>query len=568
MASPPGPPIHKQLHVRVMMRDGTGLCTNFFLPSANWRGPVILVRTPYGKGIELTPNYQAFVEHGYAVVVQDVRGRYDSEGVFNPLDQEPDDGYDTLEWIGHQRWSNGKVGMMGGSYLGIVQWQVAALNSPYLKAIFPVVSGYDDYRDRFYSPGGAMKLGHRLLWMSDNLKVPGFIPNFAEYIWHLPLRTSDIAATGQRSEMYQKAVSHPGFDSFWQARSVKEKLDRIKVAVFSVGGWYDNYSQSDLEAFAGLKNAPHRTLIGPWPHNMSAPFKGVDFGPDATQPIRKLQFEWFDYWLKSKSPRRGPPGAPLKLFVMGSNVWREERSWPPADVTDVPFYLHAERGANSLFGDGELRPEAAEASGADHFLYDPNKPVPTQGGAVCCKPAVFPWGPMDQRGVERRKDVLVYSTPVLTHDVEVVGPVRAQLYISSSAPDTDFTAKLLDVFPNGEARNLTDGILRLRYRNSLNRPAGPLRAKEVYPVSIDAGVTANTFKAGHRIRLEISSSNFPRFDRNLNSGKSNIDEKQVRTANQTVHHGRQFASHLLLPVRRHTLESAHGHPRPGHPARN
>ncbi|MCX6622242.1 MAG: CocE/NonD family hydrolase [Acidobacteria bacterium] len=544
-----GAAIHKELHVRIRMRDGTGLCANVFLPSANWRGPALLVRTPYGKGADLTPNYQAFVEHGYAVVIQDVRGRYDSEGVFKPLEQEPDDGFDTLNWIGKQHWSDGKVGMIGGSYLGIVQWQVATLNNPYLKAIFPVVSGYDDYRDRFFSPGGALKLGHRLMWMADNLKVPGFLPQFSDYIWHLPLRSADIAATGQRSDMYQKAVAHPAFDSFWQNLSVREKLDRIRVPVFSIGGWYDNYGQSDLEAFAGLKNAPHRTLIGPWPHNMSLPFKGVDFGKSATPPVRKLQFEWFDYWLKSKNPGTGPPGAPLKLFIMGANVWRDESAWPPADVSFVPFYLSSRQGANSIYGDGELRHTAGEEVGADRFLYDPNKPVPTAGGAVCCKPAVFPWGPMDQRPVEQRRDVLVYTSVVLGKDIEVVGPIRVNLYVSSSARDTDFTAKLVDVFPGGEARNLTDGILRLRYRNSLRLAAGPLRPKEVYPITIDAGVTANVFKAGHRIRLEISSSNFPRFDRNLNTGKSAIDDKQVRIANQTVFHGRQYGSHLLLPVR-------------------
>ncbi len=551
------PAIDKQLHVRVLMRDGVGLCTNVFLPAMKWRGPTLLIRTPYGKGADLNPNYRAFLQRGYALVVQDVRGRYDSEGVFKALDQEPNDGYDTLDWIGRQRWSNGRVGMIGGSYLGIVQWKVAPLNNPYLKAISPVVSGYDDYRDRFYSTGGALKLGNRLLWMSENLKVPGLLPRFSDFIWHLPIRTADVAATGQRSDMFQKAVNHPAFDSFWQNISVRERLERIRVPVFSVGGWYDNFGQSDLEAFAGLKNAPHRTLIGPWPHNMSLPFKDIDFGTASAQPIRKLQLEWFDYWLKSDHPSRaGPRGAPLKLFVMGANVWKDETSWPPLGVSFVPFYLASSRGANSLYGDGELRHAAGNDPGVDRFLYDPGKPVPTRGGAVCCRPTVFPWGPMDQRSVERRKDVLVYTSALLERELEVIGPIRVQLYISSSAPDTDFTAKLVDVFPDGEARNLTDGILRLRYRNSLSRPAGPLHPKEIYPILIDAGVTANVFKAGHRIRLEISSSNFPRFDRNLNTGKSTIDEKQLRTASQSVYHGSQYASRLLLPIRHHVVETA------------
>lgn len=547
------PGIIKLLHVRVRMRDGAGLCANVFLPAANWRGPVLLVRTPYGKGAGLDPNYRVFLDHGYALVVQDVRGRYHSEGIFKPIDQEPADGYDTLNWIGRQSWSNGRVGMLGGSYLGIVQWKLAPLNNPYLKAIFPVVSGCDDYRDRFFSTGGALKLGQRLLWMSENLRAPGFLPRFDAFIWHLPIRTADAAATGQRSDMFQQAVNHPAFDSYWRKASILEKLGRIKVPVFSVGGWYDNFCQSDLEAFARLKNAPHRTLIGPWPHNMSIPFKDADFGRHSSLPIRKLQLEWFDYWLKSSHPPgTPPPGAPLTLFIMGANQWSEETSWPPAGVSYVPLYLASRRGANSLSGDGELRhtPDAETAS--DRFVYDPNKPVPTAGGAVCCRPAVFPWGPLDQRPIEMRKDVLVYTSAELRKDLEVVGPVRAQLFISSSAPDTDFTAKLVDLFPGGEARNLCDGILRLRYRYSLSKPAAPIHPGEIYPILVDAGVTANRFAAGHRIRLEISSSNFPRFDRNLNTGQSTIDSSQMRIANQIVYHGRQYASRLLLPVRRHT----------------
>lgn len=552
LAGSEAPAIVKLLHVRVPMRDGAALCANVFLPAANWRGPVLLVRTPYGKGAALDPNYRVFLDHGYALVVQDVRGRYHSEGVFRPIDQEPADGYDTLNWIGRQSWSNGRVGMLGGSYLGIVQWKVAPLNNPYLKAIFPIVSGCDDYRDRFYSTGGALKLGQRLLWMSENLRAPGFRPRFDSFIWHLPIRTADAAATGQRSEMFQQAVNHPAFDSFWRKASVLEKLDRIRVPVLSVGGWYDNFCQGDLEAFARLKNSPHRTVIGPWPHNMSIPFQNVDFGPHSALPIRRLQLEWFDYWLKSSHPSgTRPPGAPLTLFIMGANRWSEETTWPPAGVHYTPFYLSSSSGANSLSGDGELRRAPENETGSDSFVYDPNKPVPTTGGAVCCRPSVFPWGPMDQRPVEKRKDVLVYTSARLSRDLDVIGPVRLQLYISSSAPDTDFTAKLVDVFPDGEARNLCDGILRLRYRQSLGKPAAPLHPGEIYSIQIDAGVTANRFQAGHRIRLEISSSNFPRFDRNLNTGKSTIDTIQRRIAYQTVYHGRQHPSHLLLPVRGH-----------------
>jgi len=283
------------------MHDGVRLAAHVFLP-ASGRVPTILIRTPYGKGDALNANWQAFVDHGYAVVVQDVRGRHESGGTFDPLHQEGGDGDDTLNWIARQPWSDGKVGMTGGSYLGIAQWKVELRNNPHLKAIFPVVSGYDDYRDRFYSPGGAMKLGQRLEWMAENLKAPGYHPDFGKYILHLPLRTADVAATGWPSAMYREAVAHPAFDAFWRSISVREQIAKIRVPVFAVGAWYDNFGQSDLEAYAALRktSSVNRVLIGPWPHNMSIPFAGADFGPDSSAPILSYQLEWFDQWLMGK----------------------------------------------------------------------------------------------------------------------------------------------------------------------------------------------------------------------------------------------------------------------------
>ncbi|SPE35797.1 Cocaine esterase [Candidatus Sulfopaludibacter sp. SbA6] len=541
-------PAARQLHVLIPMRDGVRLAANVFLPPDRVRLPAILERTPYGKGAEITPNYQAFVDRGYAVVVEDVRGRYESEGVFRPLDQEPPDGDDTLNWIARQTWSDGKVGMIGGSYRGIVQWKAAVLNNPHLKAIFPVVAGDDEYRDRFYSPGGAMKLGHRLEWMSENQKAPGYHPDFGKYTLHLPLRTADIAATGWVSDMFQKAVAHPAFDSFWRAISTRERLSNIRIPVFSVGGWYDNFVESDLEAYTALHKTSglNRILVGPWPHNMSIRFDGTDFGPDSMQPVRQYQLEWFDQWLMGKdTPLVSQP--PVKVFVMGANKWLEAREWPPEKARPQELYLESDGRANSLAGDGALRDKPARHGVEDHYLFDPYDPAPTRGGAVCCNPRVFPWGPMDQRPVEQRKDVLVYTTTALNQDVEVVGPVQAVLYVATSAKDTDFTAKLVDVFPDGYARNLTDGILRLRYRNSLERPE-PAREGEVYQVTVDAGVTGNVFLKGHRIRVEISSSNFPRFDRNPNTGGVVADDTRLLKASQTVYHDREHPSHVVLMV--------------------
>jgi uncharacterized protein len=533
----PQRPIIKELHVPITMRDGVRLYANIYLPSDHTRLPAILVRTPYNKGADITPNYQAFVEHGYVLVVEDVRGRYESEGVFQPLHQESADGDDTLNWIARRPWSNGNIGMMGGSYTGIVQWKAALLNNPHLKAIFPVVSGYDEYRDRFYSTGGAVKLANRLEWMAENLKAPGFIPDFSKFILHLPIGTSDIAATGAVSNMYREAMEHPTFDTFWRGISTREQLSQIRVPVFAVGGWYDNFSQSDLEAYAALHKSSglNRILIGPWPHNMSVKFADADFGPDSQVAVRGLQLAWFDQWLMGKdSPLLSDP--PVRIFLMGANRWLDDREWPPTHSRERKLYLTA---------DGGLAAKPPAHAAPDRYIYDPHDPVPTRGGAVCCNPKIFPWGPMDQRVVEQRPDVLVYTTPAVKQDTTIAGPVKAVLWISTTSLDTDFTAKLVDVFPDGYARNLTDGILRLRYRNALDRPelAAP---GQLYQVTIDAGVTGNVFLKGHRIRVEISSSNFPRFDRNPNTGGPIATETKLVPATQTIYHDADHPSWLSL----------------------
>ncbi|HEY1495705.1 MAG TPA: CocE/NonD family hydrolase, partial [Candidatus Solibacter sp.] len=255
---------------------------------------------------------------------------------------------------------------------------------------------------------------------------------------------------------------------------------------------------------------------------------------------------WFDQFLMGKdSPLLSQP--PVKIFVMGANKWREETAWPPEQARTKLFYLESGGKANSLSGDGSLIDGPARKTVADQFVFDPYTPVPTRGGAVCCNPKVFPWGPLDQRLVEQRKDVLVYSTPPLKHEVEVIGPVQAVLYVASSARDTDFTAKLVDVFPDGTARILTDGILRLRYRNSLEKPE-LAKAGEVYRVTVDAGVTSNVFLKGHRIRVEISSSNFPRFDRNSNTGAPVEQAAKLLKASQTIYHDATHPSCLVLKV--------------------
>jgi putative CocE/NonD family hydrolase len=548
-ANPPAYP-DESVTVKIPMRDGVHLSARIYRPAGNAKLPTILLRTPYGKDTDLASAYRSFVDRGYAVVVQDVRGRYASEGIFRPLLQESSDGSDTLNWIARQPWSNGDIGMIGGSYRGMVQWKAALTGNVHLKAIFPVVAGSDEYRDRFYSTGGAMKLGHRLLWMAENLRARSFeSPSFFDYVRHLPLRTIDTATTGHRIEFYQEALDHPNLDAYWTAMSTREHLDKVHAPAFIVGGWYDNYVQSDLETFSLLarKTSANRIVIGPWPHDMSIKFPGFDFGKGSGAPIRAYQLEWFDYWLKTRHPAPEFRQPPVRIFVMGANKWRDEREWPLARTRYTPLYLSGKGNANSAKGDGLLTGEPHKSDLPDDFVYDPRNPVPTTGGAICCNPSKFSWGPKDQSGVESRQDVLVFSTPVLKQDVEITGPIRVVMYASTSQPDTDFTAKLVDVWPSGVAQNLTDGALRLRYRNSLDQPLFA-RPGEIYQITIDAGVTSNVFRAGHKIRVEISSSNFPRFDRNPNTGRPIADETELRVANQRVYHGKQYPSYVLLPM--------------------
>jgi putative CocE/NonD family hydrolase len=358
--------------------------------------------------------------------------------------------------------------------------------------------------------------------------------------------------------VWQRAANHPTYDQFWKSASVREHLKDVHIPVFSVGGWYDNYVESDLDAFSILhKTNPNvRIMIGPWAHTFDTPFPTVDFGKEMRVLLRPEQFKWFDRWLKdSDKQTTGEPR--VRLFVMGTNQWRDEDEWPLARARNEKFYLS---------GNGALIIESPQNSAPDTFIYDPRNPVPTLGGTICCNAKVFPWGPMDQRPVEKRRDVLVYSTTPLASDMEVTGPIKAVLSIASTAPDTDFAVKLVDVFPSGEARNLTDGILRMRYRDSLESPK-LMTPGQLYEVTVDAGVTSNVFRAGYRVRLELSSSNFPRFDRNPNTGRVIADETELRNASQTVFHDRERRSWVVLPVVPSPLPTRHAELTSTHPTR-
>lgn len=546
-----------QLHVRVPMRDGVRLCTNIFRPALHGRFPTVLHRTPYRKASQITAAVKAFLDRGYAVVTQDVRGRYDSEGEFRQVMQEEQDGADTLSWIVRQSWSDGRVAMYGGSYTGIVQWRAALSGHPALKAIAPAVSGGDEYFDRYYSAGGAFRLAHRLRWIAENFKPPNRpVADFQKMITFLPLGRADRFVAGRTLDFYQEAMAHPAYDAYWRARSTRLRAERVRAAALIEAGWYDPFLPSDIAMWKELRarGRPARLIIGPWGHNLDPHMPGAEFGPGAALPLRQLEMDWFDAWLRHSVP---PAPSAVLYYMMGAGEWRESAEWPPEGVETEALYLDSGGAANSMHGDGRLvrKPPAEDA--ADRYDYDPKRAVPTIGGANCCNFALLPWGPLDQRPVEGRRDVLVYTGEPLREPLEIAGPVRAVLHVSTSAPDTDFTAKLVDAAPDGAARILADGILRLRYRETIER-AVPYRPGTVVEVEIDLGHTAHEFAAGHAVRLEVSSSNFPKYDRNLNTGRLQALETQMRAARQAVWHGPERRSRLELPVLRRGAKAAQG----------
>lgn len=536
-------------HVKVPMRDGVELCANVFLPNASGVFAALLQRTPYGKPDRPNPGIRMLLRAGYAVVVQDVRGRRHSGGLFRQFDQEEADGFDSVAWIARQPWSNQRVGLFGSSYSGIAAWRAALARPPALKALAVAVSGGDEYLDRFYSPGGALRLAHRIRWIAENFTPPGRrIADFRKTNLWLPLRTADIAATGSRVGFWRTALEHPSYDGYWSARSTAGRAVHAPLPAHITAGWFDPFLDSDIDMYVRLRRAgkPARVMIGPWGHNPSQPLQNAYFGDQPMPVVRSAEIRWFDAFLKA-APEA--PVSAVSYFLMGANEWRESQSWPPADAQQVSLYLSSKRSANSLHGDGTLEESPPAGPRIERFVYNPRNAVPTIGGALCCNFSLHPWGPLDQRSVESRRDVLVFTSAVRKRPLAIAGVVRAILFASTDAPDTDFTAKLVDVAPDGMARILADGLLRLRYRNGLHRET-PYRPGSVERIEITLGSTAHSFLPGHAIRLDVSSSNFPRFDRNLNTGRPQATETELRPARQAVYLSRERPSSLVLPVLR------------------
>ena len=548
--------VEMNLNTKVPMRDRVNLSADIYLPEASGTFPTVLMRTPYSNNTDaMIEKGRRLAGSGYVCVIQDCRGRWDSDGKYYPF-HEGEDGYDTQEWIGRQEWSNGKIGMAGGSYVGLVQWQSAPHRSQFLTCIAPRVICCDFYSGLVF-PGGAFQLNVLMTWgMRTNGRTAQSIEyhNWTEAFRAMPLIEMDQLA-GRALDFWKDWIQHPTDDDYWATMNDEKRWNEIASPAFNMGGWYDLYAQHTFVNFNGLRQhgrtpeaRQSKLIVGPWPHSLSTSSRtgDVDFGADSMADLEALELRWFDYWLKGIE-NGVVDEPPLRLFIMGVNQWRDEHEWPLARTTWQKWYLHSNGRANAILGDGSLSAEPPQDESSDGFVYDPRYPVQTMGGNNCCSPHIVPWGPYDQRPVEMRGDVLCYTSAPMETDMEVTGPIKAILYAATDGLDTDWTAKLVDVSPTGYAMNLCDGIIRARYRESFANPT-LLEPNTVYEYEIDVGVTGNVFRKGHSIRLEISSSNFPRFDRNPNTGRAFGMDAKMRQAQQTVYHTREYPSHIILPV--------------------
>jgi uncharacterized protein len=572
----------------VAMRDGVRLSTDFYFPEgAGDTLPVVLIRTPYNKNSYRHDDSAAyfFAGQGYVVATQDTRGRFESEGNYTISTPDTEDGYDSIEWLAAQPWSTGKVGTYGCSYLGDVQIMAARSRPPHFTAMIPQAAGSSVPSRGFGAiNGGAVELASTVGWMWRNgskifLHPPPGAPDdfwarFGNYFRLSPelprpdypkmwatLPVIDIfKQAGIPSTDWESVLKHGPGDRWWLERGYLQETDRFETPSLQINSWYDFGVEETLYQFVLMRDnavsARARDnqfiVISPTSHcRFESATENTVVGArslgDARLDFWSLYLRWFDYWLKGVD--NGVTKMPkLQIYIMGKNEWRGENEWPLKRTRFTNYYFHSAGRANSRFGDGTLNTQEPDEDSVDAYTYDPGSPVPSRGGPLCCMGTTdAPEGSFDQREVEARNDVLVYTTPPLEKGVEVTGPIQSILYVSSDAKDTDFTAKLVDVYPDGVAYNVQEGILRSRYRHGWDKKIW-MKPDEVSEVKLEMEATSNYFGPGHRIRMEISSSNFPRFDRNLNTGGNNYDETRWVVAHNKVYHSRRYASHIVLPV--------------------
>ncbi|WP_158768880.1 CocE/NonD family hydrolase [Paraglaciecola sp. L1A13] len=543
--------VKKMYHIPVSMRDGVELATDVYLPKKTGTYPTLLIRDIYTNGSAAgRQKYAKFAtSNGYALVFQSVRGRYDSDGKWYPYFQEINDGDDTLNWIADQTWSDGKVGMFGSSYLASVQWLAAVNRNPALVAIAPAVSPGNYYRDVAY-PGGAFSLLSRASWgiglvgSKTNMSFP---VDWVNEIKHLPLDTL-AESVGFNVKHFQDWIDHPSDDAYWKPLNLEARANEMAVPAMNIGGWYDVFLRSTIgsyktmteEAATETARKGQRLVIGPWPHgwNQQTKIGDMQLGDNSLIDAPAMLLEWFNYWMKGDAKPSGikEGEAPVRIYVMGENVWRDEQEWPLARTTYRPFYIHA---------DNTLSAEASTAKSASmKYDYDPADPVPTLGGNIMSAKLR---GPFDQKPLDGREDILRFVTEPFTQATEITGPISAEIYASSSAPDTDFMAKLIVVKPDGSALNLVDGVIRARYREGFDKPK-LIEPGKVYKYDIDMWATSYKLSPGDRIRIDITSSNFPRLARNLNTGADFAKTSEMKIANQTIHMSKKYPSKIVLPI--------------------
>jgi len=539
--------------VPVPMRDGVMLSTDLAIPKGEGPWPVVLTRTPYGNEDALRGERLLYLaRRGFVTAFQDCRGRYDSEGEWEPFRYERNDGVDTISWLAQQDFCDGSVGMTGRSYEGYCTLMVAVERPPALKAIVPIVPLPDPVRNVPYQDGALF--WNMIVWglmvhgrtKQDTTKV-----NWPPLYTHLPLRTMDQAA-GFDSTTWQHWLDHPTFDDWWREVCYMHRLGTVDIPALHVCGWYDDDGISTYHNFPAMRRGAaseqareaQRLIVGCWPHktNVSSKVGELDFGPGALIDLNAAIFRFFAKHLAGEDHFTATEPR-CRLFIMGENRWHGVDDWPIPGAQTTRYYLRSGGNANSLFGDGALSLEPPAGESPDRYEYDPNDPVPyvtdpvaMQLGEAC-----------DQQSIERRPDVLVYSTPPLEEDVVVCGRVFTELYVSTDVPATDFTAKLVDVWPNGRAIQVCDGITRAEYREGLAAPQW-LKPGEVYKLTVDMWATGLRFFKGHQIRLEVSSSAVPKFARHLNTDTDQASETKPRVAQQVVHHDAQHPSCLVVDV--------------------
>ncbi len=537
------PGITRRFNVRIPLRDGLTLSADLTLPPA-LPAPVIVIRTPYGKsGERQSARATTFATGGYAVLQVDVRGRGDSDGEFQPYRSDGPDGADAIAWAAAQDWCSGDVATYGGSYPGRIQWLAALEKPPALRAMVCLVTPSDPFVENPTGLPGVMHINWHRLVDARMVQYQGDVDWMAVYR-HRPLMTMDEAA-GFHAPNWREELRHPTLDEWWEPVRYQHRIGEVGVPVLHISGWYDDEEIGTPANFGAMVAAGHpgqRLLMGPWGHavNTTSKLGDVDFGPDALIDLDAAVLSFLDEHVRGVAPESPP--APVRIFVMGANEWRDEQAWPPAGATSAVFHLSSDGRANSRFGDGRLMAAAPTAEEPpDEWTHDPDRPVPfiTSAGSAQIG------GPDDYLGVESRGDVLVYTTDPLTEPLEIIGPVKLVAHVSTSAADTDITAKLVDLHPGGFAQRLCDGVVRLRYRGGFTEPQ-PVTPGEVYEVTVVMWDTCVRLAAGHRLRVEVASSALPKYDVNLGTGGDMVTETDGVVAHNRIWHTPARPSRLMV----------------------